>query len=287
MRTGSPTSPPSRPRAGRRQRPEAVERQAVVVEQHRAARRRQRVEPVAPGPRAGHGPERRGELVGEVPVRAGPDVLGVGRAGPGQARHQAGVADDARRRVDEMGVEVGRAVRQLVRQHQRLAEAAQAVAGRVARQVPQQLRPRGAVAGAAAHPPPRGEHAERRVVQVFRQVAHGRPHFRVHRMGAVVGGAAQRHDADVEAAALQAEDLLGDEGFGQPGIALQHEDRAGPGRGCGPARFARPTRHPPAGIRRARPEPAQGRHHDPFPRRAATMAPTRSATRSRPPRSRP
>ena len=53
-------------------------------------------------------------------------------------------------------------------------------------------------AGAAAGATPGAEHAQRRVVQVFGQVGHGRPHLGVHRVGAVVRRAAQRQPEAVE-----------------------------------------------------------------------------------------
>ena len=71
----------------------------------------------------------------------------------------------------------------------------------------------------------RPQHAQRRLVQVFRQVGDRSRDLPMHRVDAVVGRAAQGDDADVEPGPLEAEDLLGDEGFGQPRVALEHERR--------------------------------------------------------------
>ena len=49
-------------------------------------------------------------------------------------------------------------------------------------------------------------------------------------MAIPVGRITQRHDLYIQSAPLQGQDLLGDEGFGEPGIALQHKcDFAGHG----------------------------------------------------------
>src|SRR5436190_22232122 len=48
----------------------------------------------------------------------------------------------------------------------------------------------------------------------------------MHRMHAIIGGTAQRNDEEIEAAALERGDFLGDEGLREPRIALQDESDA-------------------------------------------------------------
>src|SRR5258708_2479467 len=55
---------------------------------------------------------------------------------------------------------------------------------------------------------------------------HRSPDLAMHRVQPVVGRPAQRHDQDLEAAALERRDLLGDERLGESRIALQNESDA-------------------------------------------------------------
>src|SRR5258708_32895510 len=55
---------------------------------------------------------------------------------------------------------------------------------------------------------------------------HRCPDLAMHRVQPLVGRPAQRHDQDLEAAALERRDLLGDERLGESRIALQNESDA-------------------------------------------------------------
>ncbi len=202
---------------------EPVEPQAVVDEVDRTAGRAQCLQPAEARARACHYPSRAPELLGKVPVGRGPDVLGVGRTGPGQVEDGGRVGHDAGGRVDEMGVQPAHVGRQFGRQHERLPHPPQPVGRTVAREVGAEAAPGQRHAGTPSHPPPRGQHAPGRLVEVLGQVADGRPDGAVDGVQGRVGRAPQGHDPQVEARLFEPQDLLGDEGFRQPGIALQHE----------------------------------------------------------------
>ena len=113
--------------------------------------------------------------------------------------------------------------RQLGREHERLAEAADAIRRGIAAQVAQPDGPCFAVMIGPSYGQPGPQNPQRLAQQVFGQVAHRRADFFVHRMAPVVGRPPQGVDGDVEAAALEGRDLLGDEGLGEPRIPLQYK----------------------------------------------------------------
>ena len=87
----------------------------------------------------------------------------------------------------------------------------------------------------------------RLVVQVFRQVGDRRLELGVQGVGGLVGRMAEREQVQRQAAPFQPDQFLGDEGFRQPGPALQDDARlrtrvrpAG-GTGCGAPGGAVPT----------------------------------------------
>ena len=116
--------------------------------------------------------------------------------------------------------------RQLGRQNQRLAEAADAVWRRVAAEIGEPGAPRGPVAGQAPRLAPAAPNPQRLLVEVFRQVQKLGPNLAVYRMRGLVGRMAQRNDQDVEPALFEREDLLCDEGLGQARVALQDKGDA-------------------------------------------------------------
>ncbi len=113
--------------------------------------------------------------------------------------------------------------RQFRRQHAGLAEAAAAARRRVAPQVREPLPPGRGVARQAPGAPPAAPDALGLLIQVFRQIANRRADLVVDRVTVRVRRVAQADEPDIEAAALQAPDLLGDESLGQTRIAFQHE----------------------------------------------------------------
>jgi hypothetical protein len=125
--------------------------------------------------------------------------------------------------MQEMGVQPLDAGRQLGRQHQRLAPAAQPVGRRIAPQVGEEPRTRCRIARQAPRLQPAGPDAARIVLEVFRQIDDAALHAVVHRMAMLVGRPAQRPDFQGNAARLEAGDLLGDEGLGQARPALEHD----------------------------------------------------------------
>jgi hypothetical protein len=122
-----------------------------------------------------------------------------------------------------MGVEMADLPAELVRQDQRLAEAADAVRRRVADEVAQELSPRRAVAGEAPRRAPGGKASPGLAQQVFGEVEDRGADLAVDRVDGAVGRMAQRDEAQVEPELLEAADLLGDEGFRQPRIALEDD----------------------------------------------------------------
>ena len=71
-----------------------IEIEAVIAQRNRIRARRQGRKMVAPGFGAGHYPTCFGELYALLPYRKRPDVLGVRRNGPVQARYQRGITGD-------------------------------------------------------------------------------------------------------------------------------------------------------------------------------------------------
>ena len=147
--------------------------------------------------------------------------LGLARPGPEAVEALAG------NRVQPVDV-----LRQLGGEHQRLSEAAHAARRRIAAQVAQPQLANGRIGRAAPAFQPGANDAQRLAMQILGQVTHARANLVVHRMAPPIGRPAQRHDEDVEAAALERGDLLGDEGFRQPRIALQDDCNA-QANGCG------------------------------------------------------
>jgi hypothetical protein len=130
--------------------------------------------------------------------------------------------------VQEMGVQPADFRRQLGRQDQRLAEPPGPVDRRIAAEIGPPAAAGGAIAREPPGAPPAAQAAERLVQDVFGQIENRRLDLPMDGMDGAVGRMAQRDDADVEAARLQPEDLLGDEGLAQPRIALEDEgDRCG------------------------------------------------------------
>ncbi len=128
-------------------------------------------------------------------------------------------------------MQVDDVARQLGGQNQRLPEAADAVAGRIA---PQIAPPRGAgstVPRQPARTAPRTPDAQRLVVEVLGQVGDGRTDFGVDRVRLAVGRMAQRKEREADAALLERVQLLRDEGLRQARIPLEdHADDAGRAR---------------------------------------------------------
>ena len=250
---------PARRRKARRVEP--------VIGQEHLGGRRQRAQMLGALRAAGGQPAAFGELLALLPFGRGPDVLGMGRAAPVEPGQPRGIAGHRGRGVQIVGVEQPDVRRQLGRQHQRLAEAPHPVGGRVAPQIAQPQPARRGIGRPAPHPAPGGGDPRRLLVEILRQIDHrrgDRPVQVVHRR---VGRVAQRDDGQREAAALERQDLLRDEGLGQPRIALDHDRDAGAG-----------SRHQagPAGAAQAKCR-----------RRAAVRGPAsqgadRSAIRSRP-----
>ncbi len=208
---------------------------------------------------AGGEPRAIHQLLALLPLRRGPDVLGMGGAAPGQAGQMGGIAGNRGRGMQIMHVEQADIGRQLGRQNQRLAEAADPVGARIAAQIAQPQSARGGIARPVADRLPGPAHPRRRVLQIFRQIAHRRPDRAVQPMHLMVGRLPQRHDLERQPMPLQAEDLLGDEGLGQARIALDQDGdararrhaagvvrRCAGGRraraGCAPAARAGPAR---------------------------------------------
>ena len=185
--------------------------------------RRQLLEALQAHGRAGHQPVAVGKLAGDVPGPAGPDVLGVRRHAPRQAAEGSGVTRHRGGRVQEVSIKVLDRLRQLGRQHERLAPAAQAIGRGIAPEVGAELGERCRIARQAARLKPARQHAARVVLEIFGQIGDAGLDAVVDRMARLVGGFAQRPDLEVNAARLEAGDFLRDEGLGKTRPTLQHD----------------------------------------------------------------
>ncbi len=109
--------------------------------------------------------------------------------------------------------------------HRCLTEAAEAIAGNVVAEIMEELAQRLAEAGLPAARPQRFQHAQRFLMQIFRQVGDGRANFVMHRMALLVGRAAHGDEVEVETCSFQSQQFLCDECFGEARIAFQqHHD---------------------------------------------------------------
>ncbi len=149
------------------------------------------------GRRAGHQPAAIGEFFAFFPLRNRPDVLGMRRDRPRQAAQQRRIAGDRGRGVEEMRVQMADAVRQLARQDERLAEAADSIRRRVALEIAQPGRAGRCIAFQPARVPPAAQHPERRAVEIFRQIEHRRADLAVDGVQRAVRRPSQRDDAQV------------------------------------------------------------------------------------------
>jgi hypothetical protein len=123
-----------------------------------------------------------------------------------------------------------RAVLRQLRHHDAgLAETPRAVGRRVAQQVLDPLPECAPIAATQACFQPRPQHAQRLLIEIFRQIADPRRDLAMHGVHVLVGRKAQGDDVDREPALLQRADLLRDKRLGQARIALEDEDQAGHG----------------------------------------------------------
>ena len=125
--------------------------------------------------------------------------------------------------MQEMGVN-GRMLRvELGAEHQRLAEAAHPVRRRVATNIAKpypksRLIPSTLARGAPAAPDPK-----RLAIEVFGQVRDRGGDVGVDGMDVGIRGVAKRIQMQLDPAALEGENFLGDERFGEAGIAFENE----------------------------------------------------------------
>ncbi len=132
-----------------------------------------------------------------------------------------------------MDVEQPDAVRQLGGEHQGLAEAAYAVGGHVPAKILQPERAKGPVTWFPAHPPPGAEHAQRLLIEIFREITDLGADLLVDRVDRWIVGMAERDDLERDPALLKSQNFLGDEGLGKPRIPLQHQSDFGWSGCCG------------------------------------------------------
>ncbi len=172
---------------------------------------------------AGHAPERIGDLLALLPVRRRPDVLGMGREGPGAPGQDRRVAHHGGGRVQVMHVDVPNVGRHLPRHDEGLPQAARPVRGEVALEIGPERAHEPAETGPAQREEHAAQHAQRLLVEIFRQIGHRRLDPAVHRVNRFLGRVPQRPDFEVEPAILQGQDFLRDEGLGEARITL-HDD---------------------------------------------------------------
>ena len=192
------------------------------------------VAPVVLG--AGDHEARQGDLLPQLCGVRGIDVLGVGREAEGQPAQDRGIQGHRCRRVGEMGVQVddsasGQAPGDQVARLQKMPQG-----GRMARaQVAATGKPQ---AGCVAPGVPDSEAqvGKKQPVDVsqerLRQVVHPGAYLGDARVGEALSARTHGKDVHGEAQLLQQQDLVGDEGLRDPGIALQDHPQHRPCRGC-------------------------------------------------------
>lgn len=116
--------------------------------------------------------------------------------------------------------------RQLARQDQRLPKAPRSAGSRVSPQITQPLSKDAPICAPLPHPPPCAKHAQGFLVQILGKILHWRADLRMHRMHPRIRWMAEGKYQNIESALLEGGDLLGNEGFGQPRIALEYKGNA-------------------------------------------------------------
>ena len=124
-------------------------------------------------------------------------------------------------------MEVADIRRQLGREHESLAKAADAAQARIAAQVLEPLPPRRAIAGEMLHRAPGAPHAPRLLMEVFRKIVDWGADLAMNGMGVRIARAPQSDETNVEAALLERAHFLGDKGLGKARIAFEDEGDRG------------------------------------------------------------
>ena len=117
--------------------------------------------------------------------------------------------------------------RQLACHGEGLPETAHAVGGEVALQIAPERLDRASETLLPQAPERAPQHPHRLLVEVFRQIGDAGLDGLVHGMHGPLGRMAQGPDFQVQAALLEGQDFLGDEGFGKARIAF-HDDGDAP-----------------------------------------------------------
>ncbi|CCM72168.1 hypothetical protein BN406_05886 (plasmid) [Sinorhizobium meliloti Rm41] len=107
---------------------ETIEIEAVIAQMDPGLVLRQVPQVLIAASGAGHRPAGPVELARKLPILRGPDVLCMGRAGPGYAGDYAGIVRYRGRRVNEVGMQPRGVFRPFGDEHQRLTKTAEAVA---------------------------------------------------------------------------------------------------------------------------------------------------------------
>jgi hypothetical protein len=156
----------------------------------------------------------------------------MSREAVGQSGHHRGIPRDGGRGVEEVDVEVSGPGGEFGCQHTGLAEPPDAVGRGITQEVPEPETQAGHVpAGIApegAHVT--GDHPEGGTGQVLREIQDRGLDLVVHRVADPVVRPAQRDDGEGDAMPLEGRDLLSNEGFGYPRVALDDYDQ----HGCAP-----------------------------------------------------
>ena len=108
-----------------------------------------------------------------------------------------------------------------------LAKPADAIGRAIALEIAPPLLPCRTVAGQASNTPPGTQNPRGFLIQVFGQIADRCGDLVVDGMGRPVCRVTQRNDPDRQAAALQCQDFLGNEGFRQTWITFQNKGNRG------------------------------------------------------------
>ena len=128
--------------------------------------------------------------------------------------------------MQKVCVNVANVVWQLGRQRQRLAEAADAVRGRIASEIGEPGRPCRGVSRLSARAQPAAPNPDEFPMQIFGEVEQRRTDLAVDGMGRAIRGMTKRNDQDLEPEPLQSQNLLSDEGFRKPRIPFEDEGDA-------------------------------------------------------------
>ena len=113
--------------------------------------------------------------------------------------------------MQKMRVQMPYAAGQFARKYERLPKSPDSAGREIATEIVQPDSTDIAIGRPAPHFQPGTQHAKRPAMKILGKVKYRRPDFSMHRMGPCIGRQPKGNNQDIQPAALQGQNLLGDE----------------------------------------------------------------------------